>query len=383
MNTIDNMIKNTTNNVSRASMTSNKAGTIVLLMALALGLMLPLEADTAHPHPSILHATFINQNASYPESHASTIVEVSPGHLVSAWFGGTKEKNPDVCIWVSHFENGKWTNAVNVANGIQEGGKRFPTWNPVLFQPPQPGAPLILFYKAGPSAASWWGMMITSKDGGRTWSKPVRLPEGVYGPVKNKPVVLSDGTWLSASSTEHGKEGWRVHFEYSQDQGKTWTVVKPGKGAVSFDAIQPSVLFHKADNPNGGLQALCRTKQGVVAMTWSKDNGKTWSAPVATELPNPNSGTDALTLSDGRQLIVYNPTAHNPGSPGKGSRYPLSVALSNDGLSWNRILDLDTEPCRSGYSYPAVIQTSDGLVHVTYTYNRKCIKHVVIDPKKL
>lgn len=383
MNKNDTMIKNKMNSVSRPSMAAGKTGTLALLGALALGLMLPLGADAGRSHASILSAGFINKNASYPESHASTIVEVSPGHLVSAWFGGTKEKNPDVCIWVSHFEDGKWADAVNVANGIQEDGKRFPTWNPVLFQPPEPGAPLILFYKVGPSAASWWGMMTTSQDAGRTWSKPVRLPEGVYGPVKNKPVVLSDGSWLSGSSTEKGKLGWRVHFEHSKDRGKTWTIIKPAKGVVDFDAIQPSILFHKAGNPNGNLQALCRTKQGVVAMTWSKDNGKTWSAPVATELPNPNSGTDALTLSDGRQLIVYNPTAHNPRSPARGMRYPLSVALSNDGLSWNRILDLDTEPCRSGYAYPAVIQTSDGLVHVTYTYNRKWIKHVVIDPKKL
>jgi predicted neuraminidase len=151
----------------------------------------------------------------------------------------------------------------------------------------------------------------------------------------------------------------------------------PSKG-VGFDAIQPSVLFH----PDGSLEALCRTKQGVVAQTWSKDGGRTWSALTATDLPNPNSGTDALTLADGRQLIVYNHSGHRAGEA-KGNRFPLDVAVSGDGTTWKHVLTLEDEPLASGYAYPAVIQTSDGRVHVTYTWNRKMIKHVVLDPRKL
>ncbi len=325
----------------------------------------------------MLASEFLNEHAPYPECHASTIVETAPGHLVAAWFGGTKERNPDVGIWVSRQENGIWSAAAEVANGVQaDGGKRQPTWNPVLFQ--APGGPLVLFYKVGPSPSQWWGMMMTSKDGGKSWDLPRRLPDGILGPIKNKPVLLADGTWLSPSSTEGNKDGWLVHFEASRDGGQTWQKIGPvGKGP-SFDAIQPSILFHK----DGALQALCRTRQGVVAQTWSKDGGKTWSALTATELPNPNSGTDAVTLADGRQLIVYNHSAHRP-EEAKGNRWPLDVAVSDDGLVWRRVLTLESEPRTSGYAYPAVIQTSDGKVHITYTWGRTMIKHVVLDPKKL
>lgn len=336
-----------------------------------------LLAVGAHASPAIVSSEFINPSPPYPECHASTIVEVWPGNLVAAWFGGTKERAPDVGIWLACFENGRWSSAVEVANGVQADGKRLPTWNPVLFQPKQ--GPLTLFYKVGPNPRDWWGMVMTSKDRGKTWSTPHRLPDGILGPIKNKPVELADGTWLAPSSTEGNSDGWRVHFELSRDAGQTWSRSQPPAKGAGFDAIQPSILFHR----DGQLEALCRTKQGVVAMTWSKDHGATWTALAATDLPNPNSGTDAVTLSDGRQLLIYNHSGHRPEESGKGDRYPLNVAISKDGVSWQRVLTLESEPLTSGYAYPAVIQTADGLVHVTYTWGRKLIKHVVLDPKKL
>src|ERR1043165_3347408 len=91
--------------------------------------------------PAILSAELINENAPYPECHASTIAEIAPGKMVAAWFGGTKERNPDVGIWFARQENGKWQQATEVANGVQPDGTRFPTCNPVLF--PAPKGPLI------------------------------------------------------------------------------------------------------------------------------------------------------------------------------------------------------------------------------------------------
>ncbi len=325
---------------------------------------------------AVLSSTSINAGAPYAECHASTIVELAPGRLAAAWFGGTKERNPDVGIWFARHEGGKWQPAVEVANGVQPTGPRLPTWNPVLFQPAR--GPLQLFYKVGPSPSQWWGLLITSADGGKTWGAPRRLPDEILGPVKNKPVVLRDGAWLSASSTEGNREGWLVHFERSRDAGATWEKIGPVAKGPGFDAIQPSILLHAG----GALQALCRTKQGVVAQTWSRDNGTTWSALTATELPNPNSGTDAVTLADGRQLIVYNHSAHRA-AEAKGDRFPLDVAVSADGLKWKHVLTLESEPVVSGYAYPAVIQASDGRVHVTYTAGRKTIKHVILDPATL
>jgi predicted neuraminidase len=335
----------------------------------------------------IIRSQFIYEDASYPECHASTLVETAPGRLIAAWFGGTKERNPDVCIYVAHFQNGKWSKQTQVASGMLPDGSRLPTWNPVLFQPHQ--GPLVLFYKVGPTPRDWWGMMMTSIDGGHTWNEPQKLPNGILGPIKNKPIQLANGDWLCPSSTEANTElkpganelqgGWQIHFERTRDAGKTWERIGPvSKGSAKFEAIQPSILIHSGEQ----LQALCRTKQGVIGQTWSTDGGNMWTPLTATELPNPNSGMDAVTLRDGRHLTVYNHSAHRI-HEAKGNRYPLDVAVSNDGISWQRVATLETEPCESGYAYPAVIQAADGLVHITYTWNRRRIKHVILDPRKL
>src|SRR6185295_4348961 len=236
----------------------------------------------------ILVDEFIYDTASYPECHASTIAE-TPAGLVAAWFGGTKERNPDVEIWVSRMVNKKWTQGVSVANGIVNDKLRYPCWNPVLFQ--VPGGELLLFYKIGPSPSTWKGWMKSSADNGRTWSSAKALPEGFIGPVKNKPVLLSNGVLISPSSTEGN--GWRVHFESSNDLGKTWTMIGPINDGKTTNAIQPSILIHK----NGKLQILARSKERAIMQAWSSDLGKTWSSLTPTTLPNNNSGTDAVTLN--------------------------------------------------------------------------------------
>lgn len=323
---------------------------------------------------AIVKSEFIFETAPFPSCHASTIAETKSG-LVAAWFGGTAERNPDVCIYVAREEKGHWTTPVSVADGVGFATNRLPTWNPVLFQPRN--GPLLLFYKVGPSPATWWGMMITSTDDGKTWSKPRRLPEGILGPIKNKPVQLPNGDILCGSSTE-GDGGWRVHFERTKDFGETWTSTTPVNDGKDIGAIQPSILFHR----DGQLQAIGRTKNDKMFQIWSKDSGINWGKMTLMDLPNPNSGTDAVTLRDGRQLLVYN---HNTrtGSLNKG-RSPLNVAFSKDGTHWLAALVLeDSLTAPNGFSYPAVIQTSDGLVHIVYTWERKRIKHVVIDPEKL
>jgi predicted neuraminidase len=137
-------------------------------------------------------------------------------------------------------------------------------------------------------------------------------------------------------------------------------------------------LFHGGEK----LSAIGRTKNDKLFQIFSDDAGKTWGEMSLTDLPNPNSGTDAVTLRDGRQLLVYN---HNTrtGSNNKG-RSPLNVAVSSDGKSWLAALVLEDDPdAPNGFAYPAVIQTHDGLVHITYTWERKRIKHVVVDPAQL
>jgi len=328
-------------------------------IVLALGMMSPP-----------IHSEFVFETAPFASAHASTIVETRDG-LVAAWFGGTREGAADVGIWLSRHQRGTWTAPIEIATGTQPDGARLPCWNPVLVD--VPGASLMLFYKVGPSPQTWWGMVRTSRDSGRTWSDARRLPEGILGPIKNKPVRLSDGALVAGSSTESTDRPsrWRVHFERTTDGGLTWTTSFPGAGeGPAIDAIQPSILVHT----DGTLQAVGRTRSQRIFETWSADGGRTWSPLALTPLPNPNAGIDAVTLRDGRHLIVYNHTTQG--------RSPLNVAVSRDGKSWTPALVLEREA--GEYSYPAVIQSAaDGMVHITYTWKRQRIKHVVLDPGSL
>lgn len=330
----------------------------------------PLSCIAAQDSPpaALVKSEFIYESAPFPSCHASTIVETKRG-LVAAWFGGTAEGKPDVCIWTARIEGGRWTAPAEIANGIQPDGTRHPCWNPVLFQPNS--GPLLLFYKVGPSPQTWWGEVRTSDDAGATWSAARRLPEGILGPIKNKPVQLADGTILCPTSTEsHEKRSrWQVHFESSRDGGATWQTTKPVNDGVAIGAIQPSILLLGGDR----LAALGRTRQGRVFEIFSTDSGRTWGEMTLTELPNPNSGTDAVSLRDGRHLLIYN---HTP----KG-RSPLNLALSTDAKIWQAALVLESEP--GEYSYPAIIQTRDGLVHLTYTWKRQKVRHAIVNPEKI
>ena len=316
------------------------------------------------PQPGFLRSEFVFDHPPTPECHASTIVEAGGG-LVAAWFGGTEEKAPDVGIWVARRDGQGWSAPVEVLNGVRPDGPRLPCWNPVLAAPA--GGPLLLFSKIGPNPSHWWGVVMTSADGGKTWSPPRRLPDGILGPIKDKPITLAGGVLLCPSSTE--EPGWKLHFERTADLGQTWERTAAVGDPLRLGAIQPTVLVH----PGGRLQALCRTRKAVIGESWSTDGGKTWSDLAATKLPNPNSGIDAVTLADGRHLLVYNHTT--------SGRSPLNVAVSQDGRAWDAALVLEDQP--GEYSYPAVVQSADGLVHVTYTWDRKRIRHVVLDPAKL
>ena len=315
---------------------------------------------------------FIYDTASFPSCHAATIAE-TPDGIIAAWFGGTHERHPDVGIWISQKMNGVWSDPAEVANGVQNDTLRYPTWNPVLFQIPD--GDLLLFYKVGPSPSSWWGMLMRSSDHGKTWSKPEKLPDGFIGPVKNKPVLLENGNLLCGSSTEG--DGWKIHFEQTTDFGKTWKKIGPINDGKTFNAIQPSILVHK----NGDLQILCRSKNAVLVTSWSKDMGETWSLLQESGLPNNNSGTDAVTLQNGKHLVVYN-HVKTPVGAKKGYRTPLNVAVSHNGKDWYASLILEDSEI-SQYSYPSVIQSNDGMVHIVYTWRREKIKYMMVNPNKL
>ena len=334
------------------------------LLVPLLALLTPITRG-ADPAPGIVTQEFLYDRASVPSCHASTVCETTTG-LVASFFGGTREGAPDVGIWVCRHDDSHWSEPVEVARGTTDDGKPTPCWNPVLFQPP--GGPLLLFYKVGPTPHAWWGMLMTSADGGKTWAMPTRLPEGILGPIKDKPILI-DGTLICPSSTED--QGWRVHLESTKDLGKTWEATDPlGNDGTTIRGGDPTATLLL--NGPKGLLMLCRSKQKKIAKAWSKDGGKTWTDLTLTNLPNPNSGIDAVQLSDGRSFLVYNDSERK--------RTPLNIAISSDGgETWKPGPVLESEP--GEYSYPAIIQSADGLVHVMYTWHRQKIRHVVLDPE--
>ena len=345
-----------------------RAAAILLLLARLTCAAVSSAEPPSTPSSAIVSSDFVFERASFASAHASTLVETREG-LLAAWFGGSDEGQPDVSIWSARHDGARWLPPVLVADGRQPGGGRFPCWNPVLFQPSR--GPLLLFYKVGPSPREWWGLVRTSTDQGRTWSDAARLPDGILGPIRAKPVELPGSVLVAGSSSEHA--GWVVHIERATlEDGSApsaWTKSGPLNDAKAFEAIQPTILVHSPTR----LQILCRSRQRVITEAWSEDAGRTWSAMTATALPNPSAGIDALRLADGRFLLVYNPT------PSGRSR--LELAVSRDGRGWRSAVVLEDAPGES--SYPALIQARDGRVHVSYTWRRERIKHVVLDPRRI
>jgi alpha-L-rhamnosidase len=303
---------------------------------------------------------FIFDTASFASCHASTIVETPKG-LLAAWFGGKFEGDKEVNIYASWLVNNKWSAPFIIADGFINDSTRYACYNPVLFL--APNNELLLLYKIGPYVQGWTGWMKRSTNYGATWGAPEKLPDGILGPIRNQPYVVGD-TIICPSSTE--KNGWKVHFEYTTDNGKSWTRGPDLNDANPITGIQPAVLNHS----NGVLQALTRSQNGTVNETWSYNSGKTWAPLQQTGLINNNSSIDAITLNDGRHLLVYN----NCSAP---SRSPLNVAISKDGKNWEPLLELENE-IGAEFSYPYLIQTKDQKVHITYTWKRKKIKHVVL-----
>lgn len=309
------------------------------------------------PTVKILSSEFIYEEAPFPSCHASTLLETDRGILAS-WFGGTYERHPDVSIYTSLLANGTWSTPELVADGVENEVFRNPTWNPVLYK--SPAGKIFLFYKEGPNPREWWGLYKTSDDEGKTWSKAVQIPPGMLGPVKNKAVLLGNGTLLHPSSFETNGV-WSMHVETTTAEGQNWKKTEIDNG--EFHAIQPTILKY----PNNKLQMLARTQEDVIGSTWSMDGGKTWSKVESTGLIHNNSGIDAVTLKSGIQLLLCNPI--------KDGRNKLSLMMSIDGVNWEEIYVLEDQP-KGEFSYPAIIQAKDGSIHMTYTYNREKIKYV-------
>ena len=320
--------------------------------------------------------------------HATTVIK-TPDGLLSCWFGGTHEGKADVAIWSSRKLDGNWTAPVKLADGAES------NWNPVLFYNEQ--GKLHLFYKEGQQISDWQTYLLTSADDGKTWSKASEVVAGDVsggrGPVRNKPITLSNGSVIAGGSIEKGI--WSAFVDVSTDGCVTWEKSAPIEIAgLSYNAgektaesniavseqsfygrgvIQPSLWESAA----GRVHMLLRSSEGYVYRADSEDYGKTWSDAYKIELPNNNSGLDLVKAPfDGNLYLVCNPVQAN-----WGMRSPLSLFKSEDnGVTWYKLCDLESEP--GEFSYPAIIASDEGLV-ITYTWNRKNIACVEISRKEL
>lgn len=310
---------------------------------------------------------FVFDSAPFPSCHASTVVELPNGDLLSAWFGGAGEGKPDVAIWASRRAGGKWTEPVEM---VRE--RETPCWNPVLFHTKD--GRLWLYYKFGTSPSQWTAGRKVSADHGKSWSAAEHLPAGIYGPIRAKPLVMEDGTIVSGSSVESYRS-WAAWIERSTDGGKTFSrigpITVPGDGGGSDDGkstrglIQPSVISLGGKK----LRMYARSTQNIgrVCVADSTDGGVTWTEAHPLDVVNPNSGIDAVALRDGRVVLVYNNTV-------KG-RSPLNLAVSRDGEKFTMFHTLE-DAAGEEFSYPNVIQGKYGDLHIIYTWRRKKIRYV-------
>ncbi len=306
---------------------------------------------------------FIFEKAEFPSCHAPTLVEHEPGKLLAAWFGGKAEGANDVKIWASAYDGKAWTEPTIIGTEPNQ-----PCWNPVFFKTAK--GTLYFWYKAGPSPERWTGFVRTSADNGKTWSKPEMMPAGFWGPVRAKPIQLSDGAILAGTSVESYRN-WTPFVDRSEDNGKTWTRSNGFPVGDKFGQIQPTLFAGK----DGLVVALMRSRNPrMVCRAESKDGGRTFAPAEETALGNPSAGIDAVKTREGDVFLIYNPSPL--------ARTPISLARSTDeGKTWKKVADLETEP--GEYSYPAMIENEAGLLAITYTWRRSHIKYVTADPKKL
>ena len=301
-------------------------------------------------------------NPPFKECHASTLIKLNDGNFLIAWFAGDKEKSDNVSIWMVKGKPNHWTAPLKVAKIRNDAH-----WNPVLFQ--SPTGKIFLFFKVGKEIDTWETWIKTSDDNGVSWSHAYELvkgDKGGRGPVRSKPIILSDGTWLSGSS--HELNGYHVFTDRSSDDGKSWTAtpyLKLGDSSlINKELIQPTLW----ESTTGNVHMLIRSELGIICRSDSKDLGKTWSPIYKTSLPNPNSGIDVVKLSDGTLILAYNPDNRND-----GDRAPLLLGVSFDnGITWPKKLNIENGKGDDEFSYPGLINFGDTIA-TCYTWQRKNI----------
>ncbi len=340
---------------------------LILLLVL---LSLSCTSTLKKPKISNITQSFVFDKPITKNCHAATLTEIAPNNLLAAWFGGTHEGAKDVGIYSSLYNGKTWSTPSCLIKPLITETDTLPCWNPVLFKSQSNN--LYLFYKVGKNPREWFGAMIISKNNGETWSEPKYLPNEILGPIKNKPIEITPGIILCGSSTESTENNqWKVHVERYTESNNTWEKIPVGN-KKDLSVIQPTFLVHSKNS----IQMLCRSRHNKIVSSWSRDNGNTWKDLDTINVVNSNSGIDALTINKNSFLLVNNPLPQ--GANWFNGRNVLDIEYSSNGINWEPLLDLENQE-KGEFSYPAIIETSDGKIHILYTYNREYIKHVVFN----
>lgn len=337
----------------------------------------------------IIKTCMIPNSLEAPFAHAPTLIEVTPHHLMASFYAASDWGNKDQKIYISHYINEEWSAPEEIASSTDvkfvmpsslahlfpPPVTQTPCWDPVLFKAPDNS--LLLFFKIGPDPRSWSGALKRSFDEGQTWTSIELLAQkGIIGPHKNKPVSLPDGSIVCACA-RGSWQSWTTWVEILKNVNQAneqWQLIGP----LSYqDAVvgilQPTIFFDRENN----LRMIFRTKNHTnLCTSLSSDHGLTWSPVSPITLTSNDSNSDAVTLNDKRILLAYSNL-----KPGK--RYQLDLACSDDGgQTWRNVLVIEKRNNENEHvSFPTIIQTNDGLVHILYAYLQKQIKHVIVDPK--
>lgn len=320
------------------------------------------------------------------DSHAATLAETTGGDLVCAWFNGPGEGEPGTNVVVSRLPAGAdtWETPQLIAADPDRSEQ-----NPVLFRTPR-GELWLLHTSNEPHDRTTAHVLKRTSTDGVSWSEPEVLFPGPGFFLRNPPVFQSDGSWL-LPAYQVDAEGEYSVVAISTDEGRDWDVREvPG----SRHRVQMSI----SPLADGTLLGFFRSRASDrIYASRSSDLGRTWSEPSRSMLPNNNSALQQITLADGRLVVVFNDATLErdqfrfvPSGGGwrkKAVRTPLTLAMSEDGgQTWPhwrnlQVADIEYKDAQAGYSYPTVLQTSDGNLQVAYSYLRKTIKHVRIAPE--